>query len=228
MATCIRPVGALAARRCIISPISPGSCPTTSRSKALTAKAWIGRSTTPTSRLIGTRSPTMSASPATPRRKKSGVRPASHIPCRRCGRSRVATRGRKALTRLACGLRPQPSASTRRLLRADQLASMTAGAMSAVRLARCLIRWSPIWPKPDKRAPRSGLMRQRPAFLRALTERRRPPLNITTLTNKSRFRRRASWFWPRGRRRTRASCLARRLTSTRTDLPIQAGLSANT
>jgi choline dehydrogenase-like flavoprotein len=44
------------------APISPGSCLTTSRSKALTAKAWVGRSTTPTSRLIGTRSPTMSAS----------------------------------------------------------------------------------------------------------------------------------------------------------------------
>src|SRR5262249_10604075 len=72
------------------------------------------------------------------------------------GRSRAATRGRKALTRLACGLLPQPSASTRRNSKAGQLASMTAGAMSAVRSARCPIRWSPIWPKRDKRAPKSA------------------------------------------------------------------------
>jgi choline dehydrogenase-like flavoprotein len=86
---CIRPGGALAARRCIILPISHDSCPTTSRSKALTAKAWIGRSTTPTSRPIGTRLPRMSVFPATPRPKKSGARPESHTPCRRCERFRV-------------------------------------------------------------------------------------------------------------------------------------------
>jgi choline dehydrogenase-like flavoprotein len=59
------------------------------------------------------------------------------------------------------------------------------------------------------------------ATVTAPTERRRQVSNITTRTNKSRFRKRAWSSWLHGRRRTRASCLAPRPTSTRTDLPIQ-------
>ena len=68
--------------------------------------------------------------------------------------------GGKALKRSACGLLPPPSASTQRILRADRPASMTAGATSAARSARCPIRWSPIWPRRDKPAPKFGPMRR--------------------------------------------------------------------
>jgi choline dehydrogenase-like flavoprotein len=64
----------------------------------------------------------------------------------------------------ACGLRRPPSASIRRHSKADRPASTTAGAMSAVRSERWLIRSSPISAKHGRRAPRCGRMPSSRAF----------------------------------------------------------------
>ena len=163
-AMCIRPAGVRAGPRCTISRIFLGCYPTILKSNRRTAKGSIGRSTTPISRHIGTRSPTMSASPAMPRLRKLGDPPVNLIRCRPCGLFRAATSGKRASRRTACGLRRPPSASIRRHSKADRPASTTAGAMSAVRSERCLIRSSPISAKHGRRAPRCGRMLSSRAF----------------------------------------------------------------
>ena len=142
--------------RCTISRIFPGSYPTILKSSRRTAKGSIGRSTTPTSRHIGTRSPTTSASRAMPRLRKFGDPPVNLIRCRRCGLFPAATSGKRASRRTACGLRRPPSASIRRRSKADRRASTTVGAKSAVRSEHWLIRLSPISVKHGTWAPRCG------------------------------------------------------------------------